>query len=159
MFEGVIYDGEQVCEKAKEEAELWGLAQTLEGRSEGRGSNEPIRREVAWRRPTRGVVKCNIGMEWSKKEKSMGASCVLRDSNVKVLLHSRRSFGLVWSKDEAYFLSLVWAVESMISHGCLRVYFGFEGRVLVNALNRPKSLPSFRFEVNEIKLFLRNFLD
>ncbi|WZZ74137.1 hypothetical protein YC2023_085507 [Brassica napus] len=65
----------------------------------------------------------------------------------------------LFRKDEAYFLSIVWALESMMSHGCFKVHFAFEGRVLVNAINRPKAWPSFRFKVNEIIRLLGNFLD
>lgn len=59
-----------------------------------------------WSAPSRGFVKCNIGMRWSKKKMEVGAAWVLSDSRGTTLLHSRRSFSGVWSKDEAYFLCL-----------------------------------------------------
>ncbi|KAF2569632.1 hypothetical protein F2Q68_00027657 [Brassica cretica] len=60
--------------------------------------------------------------------------------------------------DVAYFLSLAWAIESMISHKCLKIYFVFEGGNLVNAINRPNAWPSFKFEVKEIRRLLDDFL-
>ena len=61
---------------------------------------------------------------------------MLRDSNGVVCLHSRRAFGSVGSKDEAFFLAFLWSLESMISYRIFKVYFAFEGRVLVNAINK-----------------------
>ena len=159
LFEGFLHEGVQVCVKAKEEAKLWFMAQELNEMGEDRESDEVNLRNEGWQRPPVNVVKCNIGMKWSQKRRIMGAAWVLRDSNGVVLLHSRRSFGSVGSKDEAYFWSIVWALESMMSHGCFKVHFASEGRVLVNAINRPKAWPSFRFKVNEIRRLLGNFWD
>lgn len=50
----------------------------------------------------------------------------LLDLNGVVLLHSRHFFGSVGSKDEVYFLSVMWSMESMVSHKCLKVHFAFE---------------------------------
>ncbi|CAG7860223.1 unnamed protein product, partial [Brassica rapa] len=97
-------------------------------------------------------------MRWKTKERIAGAAWVLRNARGEVLLHSRRSFGAVGSKDEAYFLCLAWAIESMLSHKCGKVYFVLEGGNLVNAINRPKAWPSFMFKVIEIRRLLRNFL-
>lgn len=46
-----------------------------------------------------------------------------------------------------------------MSHGCFKVHFASKGRVLVNAINRPKAWSSFKFKVNEIRRLLGNFLD
>lgn len=83
----------------------------------------------------------------------------MRDSNGEVCLHSRRAFGLVKSKYEAYFLALLWSMESMISHKVLKFHFAFEGSVLVNAINRPKAWPSFEFKVKELMTLRGNFLE
>ncbi|KAG2265612.1 hypothetical protein Bca52824_072691 [Brassica carinata] len=111
-----------------------------------------------WKPQEEGELKCNIGMRWKAKERIAGAAWVLRNASGEVLLHSRRCFGAVGSKDEAYFLSLAWAIESMFSHKCWKVYFVLEGGNLVNAINRPKAWPSFIFKVIEIKRLLREFL-
>lgn len=58
-----------------------------------------------------------------------------------------------------HFLSVVWSMESMVSHRCLKVHFAFEGSVPVNAINRPKAWPSFKFKVREIRSILGNFLE
>lgn len=82
----------------------------------------------------------------------------LIDLNGVVLLHSQRFFGSVGTKDEVYFLSVMWSMESMVSHKCLKIYFAFEWRVVVN-INRPKAWPSYKFEVVTIRLFWQFFLE
>ncbi|KAL0722050.1 hypothetical protein Bca4012_036649 [Brassica carinata] len=145
--------------KAVDEACLWFLAQEVE-----QARNEETTREISsylgtWIAPPSGFFKCNVGMRWLKKKREVGAVWVLTDSGGMTLLHSRRSFSDVWSKEEAYFLSMVWAVESMISHKCLRVYFSLEWRMLVNAINRPKAWPSFKFKVAETRYLLGELLE
>lgn len=158
LFEGALFPSDQICSKASEEAELWYAAQDMDGRCFG-AHREPTFIEAAvWKAPPRDVLKCNVGVVWGKKKNMAGAVWVLRDSRGDVLLHSRRSFAQVDSKDHAQYLGLVWAVESMVSHRCLRVHFSFEGWCFVNAINRPKAWPSFRSKVVEIRNILRNVL-
>ncbi|KAF3535851.1 hypothetical protein F2Q69_00018805, partial [Brassica cretica] len=156
---GFLQEGYQICGKAREAAELWYLALDLENKEESRWGVNKGDRDIEWKAPPRSCVKCNIGVGWSRKTKIAGASWVLRDHCGVVLLHSRRSFGLVESKDEANFLSVVWAMESLVSHRCLKVHFSFEGSCLVNAINRPKAWSSFNFKVKEIRSLLDRFLD
>lgn len=83
----------------------------------GRGMERSVgtsQSDEAWGAPPRNFVKCNIRVAWSKMKKIDRASWVLRDQSGVVLLHSGCSFGSVGSKDEAYFLSLVWSMESMV---------------------------------------------
>ncbi|XP_018453416.1 uncharacterized protein LOC108824478 [Raphanus sativus] len=138
FFEGILYDGEQTCSKAKEEAQLWCLAQEIEQNGVMETHHRPSL-DQEWRPPPDGVLKCNIGMRWAKRKKELGAAWVLRDSRGEVLLHSRHSFADVLTKDEAHFLSLAWAVESMLSHNCRSVYFYSEGSLSINAINRRRA--------------------
>lgn len=158
LFEGCLFDGEQICAKVREESHLWLLAQTMESGVMVSSRVNARQQGDAWKPPDEEEVKCNVGMKWSQQHKILGAAWVLRNRRGEVLLHSRRSFGAVDSKDEAYFLCLAWAIESMFSHKCLNVYFAFECRCLVNAINRPHVWPSFKFKVLEIRLLLRHFL-
>lgn len=135
------------------------MAQELNEMGEDRESDEVNLRNEGWQRLSVNVVKCNIGMKWLQKRRIMGVAWVLRDLNGVVLFYSRRFFGLVGLKDEVYFWSIVWALESMMSYGCFKVYFVFEGRVLVNVINRLKVWFFFRFKVNEIRWFFGNFWD
>ena len=159
LFEGFLYDSIQIWKKAEDEASLWFVAQSLGSEGKGVGVDSEQKREVKWKKPPRHFFKCNIGMSWSKTKRLAGAAWVLRDSNGVVCLHSRRAFGSVGSKDEAFFLAFLWSLESMISHRIFKVHFAFEGSVLVNAINRPKAWPSFNFKVKEIMMLLENFLD
>ncbi|XP_013705040.1 uncharacterized protein LOC106408899 [Brassica napus] len=158
LFEGFLFDGHQTYQKAYEEANLWLLAQNMEVGDTNGNDTHPGEHGDRWKPQEEGELKCNIGMRWKAKERIAGAVWVLRNASGEVLLHSRRSFGAVGSKDEAYFLSLAWAIESMFSHKCWKVYFVLEGGNLVNAINRPKAWPSFIFKVIEIKRLLREFL-
>ncbi|XP_018463709.1 uncharacterized protein LOC108834892 [Raphanus sativus] len=153
-----LYNGVQTCIKAFDEARLWFLAQDVAQQSNAENSQVITTHSASCIAPPIDFVKCTIGMRWSKKSKEVGAACVLSDAGGMTLLHSRRSFAGVWSKEEAYFLSLVWAVESMLSHKCLNVYFTLEWRMLVNAINRPKAWPSFKFKVTEIRHLLGELL-
>lgn len=139
LFEEFLYDGDQTWKKAFDEANLWSLAQEVAQSVQGASLALETMHRQEWCAPPHGFVKCNVGTRWSKKTLEVGAAWVLRDSRGTILLHSRRSFSRVRSKAEAYFLSVVWAVESMVSHKCQQVYFAFEWGLLVNAINRPRA--------------------
>lgn len=47
----------------------------------------------------------------------------------------------------------------MLSHKCQRVYFAIEGRMLVNAIDRQKAWPSFKYKVLEIRRLLGELLE
>lgn len=158
LFEGIQYDGEQTYSKAKEEAHLWLLAQEVEHERASLHHHHQAP-PLEWRPPSAGILKCNIGMRWSKRKRELGAAWVLRDSGGTVLLHSRRSFADITTKDEAHFMSLAWAIESMISHKCGRVYFYSEGSMLINAINRPRAWPSFTYKVLELRRLLGTLLE
>lgn len=159
MFEGFLFDSEQVCSKAEEEAHLWYAAQSLETRSMDDHRDQSFQVSSGWKHPPGNFVKCNIGVQWVKKRSIAGAAWVLRDDICTVLLHSRRSFGEVHSKDDAQFLSVVWAMESIETHRFLKVHFAFEERMFVDAINRPPAWFSFKLKVQEFRKVLRNFLE
>lgn len=66
-----------------------------------------------WKQPCPGFMKCNLGYLWSTRDKTPGASWVLRDHYGKVLMHSRRSFSGYHSKCEVATQSWMWTMESM----------------------------------------------
>ncbi|KAG2246310.1 hypothetical protein Bca52824_085938 [Brassica carinata] len=137
LFEGILYDGERTCTKAVAEANVWLSAQ-----------EEMIRDGEVVFVPPRQFVKCNIGMKWSNVKKELGAAWILRNSEATVLLHN-----------EAYYLSLTWAIESMVSLRCQRDYFAIEGGMLVSAINIPKAWPSFKNKVSELRHLLGELLE
>lgn len=107
LFEGALFPSDKIYSKASEEADLWYVAQDMDGRCFG-AHREPTFMEAAeWKAPPRDVLKCNVGVVWGKKKKIAGAACVLRDARGDVLLHSRRSFAQIDSKDHAQYLGLV----------------------------------------------------
>lgn len=158
LFDGILFDSEQVCAKSEEEASLWYVAQHLELRSMDDHRDQSFQASSAWIHPPESFVKCNIAYKWTTQKGIMGAAWVVRDASGTVLLHSRRSFGDVKSKDEVQFLSVAWAIESMDNLRYYKVHFAFEGRMLVEAINNPKAWHSFKFQVGEIRNQLRKFL-
>ncbi|KAL1188491.1 hypothetical protein V5N11_005921 [Cardamine amara subsp. amara] len=57
--------------------------------------------QVKWKPPDTGWLKCNIGSAWSNNTQLGGGGWVLRDETRKVLLHSRRAFIALTSKQDA----------------------------------------------------------
>lgn len=159
IFEGLTFESDQIGCKAREESELWYEAQKLEVLGEATHRESVAQRSVEWRSPPNHMEKCEVSVVWGKKNQVVGAAWVLRSSTGQVIMHSRRSFGLVGSKDEAHYLGLMWAVESMMTHRHLRIYFSFEGGCLVKAINRPKAWPSFKSKVAVLRGLLTNFLE
>lgn len=80
-----------------------------------------------------------------------GFSWVLRDSTGKVLMHSRRSVSEIASLSEAQFQSILWDIDSMISHKVKKVIVASEALEMINAINRPQEWPSFQYYASEIK--------
>lgn len=159
LFEGVVFDGEQICSKAIEEAQVWSAAQARRP-DEGAGFQRTSeRRNTIWTVPPSNFVKCNIGIKWSKAKQELGVAWILRNTDGFALFHSRRSFARIWSKQEAHFISLAWAVESMLSFKCPKVYFALEGGMLVNAIDRPAAWPSFKYKVQELRCLLGNLME
>ena len=68
-----------------------------------------------------------------------------------VLLHSRRSFAGIKTKDEARFKVMLWAAESMKSHRQTKIIMAGEFSELFGAVQRPEVWPSFLFQGTKIK--------
>nr|ABD64948.1 hypothetical protein 24.t00034 [Brassica oleracea] len=107
IFEGTLFQSDQLCNKAKEEADLWYEAQDLEDTGEATRWESVVQTSVERRSPSNNMDKCEISIVWGKKKQVAGAAWVLSDSSGHVLLDSRRSFGLVESKDDAHFLGMM----------------------------------------------------
>lgn len=107
MFERFLFTKKHTCKKTSEEANLWLNAHNLDSRNR-RGNWTKITQYEESRRPHDNdrELKCSIRMRWVKKTQVAGAAWVLSNKREEAMLHSRRSFGAVGSKDEAYFLSL-----------------------------------------------------
>lgn len=80
--------------------------------------------KCSWKPPERPWLKCNLASTWDRANMVGGAAWVLRNSFGVVLLHSRKSFALVDSKDEADLQCWLWTIESMCS---LKIRYVFCG--------------------------------
>ena len=96
-----------------------------------------------WKVPSAGILKCNVGVAWTKSTKLAGAAWFVRDSRGVVQLHSR-AFSGIDSLVEAKHLALVWAIESMAFHKIYKVFFEVEAPELVGVTMRPRAWPAFR---------------
>ncbi|KAG5399760.1 hypothetical protein IGI04_014367, partial [Brassica rapa subsp. trilocularis] len=75
--------------------------------------SEEVRATSKWCKPSQGSIKCNVGSSWNKSGHPSGAAWILRDHNGSTIMHSRRAYFALRSKEEADLYSLLWAVESM----------------------------------------------
>ena len=80
---------------------------------------------------------------------------MLRDSEGKVLLHSRRAFTGLNNLKELKFQVLMWAIDSMVSYRLNRVIFAVDDDMIVGAVTRPKAWPSFKAMRADILFGLR----
>ncbi|CAN6974594.1 unnamed protein product [Brassica rapa subsp. trilocularis] len=141
-FEGKEYAVEATVEKIKDDARQW-----FEVHLPTVNNEEICRRrnsKVQWKAPSAGILKCNVGVAWTKSTKLAGAAWFVRDSRGVVQLHSRRAFSGIDSLVEAKHLALVWAIESMAFHKINKVFFEVEAPDLVGAITRTRAWPAFR---------------
>ncbi|KAG7560018.1 Reverse transcriptase zinc-binding domain [Arabidopsis thaliana x Arabidopsis arenosa] len=153
-FEGVTYCPSKSVEKAREDTHEWFLAQSQIHSEESEETRCAKAFSSKWEPPMTDWVKCNIGTSWSCKTKTAGGAWVLRNAAGVVLLHSRRAFSAVQSKNEAQLLCSMWAIEAMHNHHFSSVLFAFEPGDLSSAFIRPKAWPSFSYQISELHHFL-----
>lgn len=153
-------------EKIREDVEEWFEAQCVEREEEetivvsNSHSHDVVRDSGSvWSKPPLNWFKCNIGSSWSKRNQSGGGAWVLRDDGGRVLLHSRRAFASISSKEDALLRCLLWAMESMASHKVDKVIFAFQDKALVGAVMRPRAWPSFRAQSVALKSSLNQFME
>ncbi|CAA7049019.1 unnamed protein product [Microthlaspi erraticum] len=143
-FQSHQFNAMDTMEKIIEEGDLWFLAQKVDKTCEVLARPASLSQVKHWRPPPEPWLKCNVGCYWDKGSRRSGMSWMVRDRCGVVLLHSRRSFANVGSKLECNFLGMLWALESLRSHGVAQVVLAFEDLVVCGVLERPKAWPSFR---------------
>ncbi|CAA7054860.1 unnamed protein product [Microthlaspi erraticum] len=153
LFDNNGFDARQTMEKIIEEVELWFLAQKIVEDSQAEVQVKTVKK---WRPPPKPWLKCNIGSYWSEGKSLGGMAWVLRDEMGKILLHSRRAWASILAKSECSFKCLIWAAESLISHGVKNVVFASEDAELVGSLTRPNAWPSFRLQTSDLYYVLTN---
>ncbi|KAJ4887307.1 hypothetical protein Rs2_27055 [Raphanus sativus] len=92
---------------------------------------------------TLGILKCNVGVAWSKGKSMAGSGWMVRNDRGEVMLHSRRAFSGINSLQEAKHVGLLWAIESMGSHRLENVCVEVEAPELVGVVERPGVWASF----------------
>ncbi|KAL9813246.1 putative ribonuclease H domain, reverse transcriptase zinc-binding domain-containing protein [Arabidopsis thaliana] len=162
LFDGKRFSAFETMVKIRDDVLEWFEAQVVD-QSESNGiglvGNEGVGLEgtsgvVKWNPPSMGWLKCNVGISWSKRNRLAGGAWVVRDSDGKTLLHSRRAFVNVRDEHEAKFLTIKWSLESMKTHRFNKVVVAFQDTSFVGFVNRPKAWPSFSFYYQEIRRLL-----
>ncbi|CAN6825537.1 unnamed protein product [Brassica oleracea] len=144
LFEGKEFAVEDTMAKVIEDSGHWFEVQKRRDEEDEAGNRE-LRVRDRWEGPSAGSLKCNVGLQWSKRNKTLGAAWVLRNCGGETLLHSRRAFANVESFVDEKFLALLWAIESMQSHHVTKVIFEVYFADLVGAVTKPKAWPAFRY--------------
>ncbi|CAD5327089.1 unnamed protein product [Arabidopsis thaliana] len=128
----------------KEDSEKWFLAQQVEKEDEVKNDKVYASARKVWKPPDKPWLKCNIASTWDKLKKVGGAAWVLRNSEGVVLLHSRRAFSGIQSKQDAALECWLWALESLRSLKIRRVILAVEEKYRMDAVLRPSAWPSFK---------------
>lgn len=138
-----------MVQKAAQEANEWFMAQTVEEEwSQAEMVNHPLVLRK-WDPPEHDWVMCNVGMEFSKSKGLVGV-WVLRNERGVVFCHSRRAFSSIKNRNEAKFVVVLWAFESMRSQRQSRIIFAGECGELFGAVERPQAWPSFLFRATQM---------
>lgn len=94
-------------------------------------------------------------MAWDKKKKIGGCAWVLRDHQGVTILHSRRGFTEIASREDLNLKAILWTIESMHSHKINKVIFGSEVSELVQVMQRPKAWPSYSYHFYEMHRLMK----
>ncbi|CAN7100846.1 unnamed protein product [Brassica rapa subsp. narinosa] len=158
IFEGKEYEAEVTVAKCLEDSKRWFDVIAVSKEGEG-GRNRLDEGKKRWKAPEAESLKCNIGISWTQRNQLAGMGWIVRNRNGETVLHSRRAFNGVSSLLEAKRLGLIWAAESMVSHGLQNVIFEIEASELVGAITRPRAWPAFRAYGLELRDVLSNVTD
>ncbi|CAA7053391.1 unnamed protein product [Microthlaspi erraticum] len=156
-FQSHQFNAMATMEKITEEAELWFLAQEVDKSCEILAPVLHQSEVKRWRPPPVPWLKCNVGCYWEKGSSKGGMAWVIRDGSGSVLLHSRRAFANVNSKLDCNFLGVLWALESLRTHGVSTVVLAAEDSVVCGVLERPKAWPSFKKQALEFSSVISCF--
>lgn len=158
FFEGKRSWPVDTFNRIKKESYNWFLAQIVDSNITQEASKKKELRAV-WKSPPTDWVKCNVGCSWSKENHTCGGAWVMSDSQGIVLMHSRRSFSCIPSRDEAKLKCLIWALNSMKDHHMNKVIFASKDHDILGAILRPRASPSFTFQVAALNNILSSFND
>ena len=90
-FEGKEYAVKATVEKIQDDARQWFDVHlpTVNNEETCRRRNSKVQK---WKAPIAGILKCNVGVTWTKSTKLAGAAWFVRDSRGVVQLHSGELF-------------------------------------------------------------------
>lgn len=123
LFKGIRWTAKEIAKKAFEDSEEWFLAQIVEEKIIQAEPRELSKEKQKWLPPPKEWCMCKIAYEWDKTLRIVGVAWVVRNHRVVVLFHSRNSFAEVGNKEEAKLLTILWAMESMVSLHLNKIVF------------------------------------
>lgn len=156
VFEKKRLDAHLILARAQEEFQIWMSVNKPDPRGLSLILATPISSDW-WRKPPRGILKCNIGTSWLNNIQNCGASWLLRDHTISTLFYSRRSYSRVSSRFESNLLGLFWAVESLQNMSFRKTLFECFSDRVKEALNKPQAFPLFRHLIGNIQSLLSSF--
>lgn len=147
IFKETSTEPHRIATIAFEEADLWAKAQ-----SSVPGTELSIKTKT-WCSPPEGSLKCNVGVSWINSRRNCGVSWILRDSGGITLMHSRRSYSNIKSKQEACLYAMMWAFESMHSLRHNNIIFEAASVETRQALLYPTTVPELHHIISVINTF------
>lgn len=114
ILEGNLSLGPYLFRSIYEEVDHWFLIKSIEKQEQAFDLEKKKKIIFGWKPPPIFWFKCDIGFAWDKIRKQSRASWILRNSEGKVL-HGKRSFTDISSKQDAFLESWRWAIESLKS--------------------------------------------
>ncbi|XP_013594888.1 uncharacterized protein LOC106442202 [Brassica napus] len=107
-------DPATIMRKAEEESNIWFELNYPD--ASPTAPTQPSRAiKPSWKAPADDILKCNIAASWSESSRKSGAAWFVRDSRGKVLVHGRRSYSFVQTREQEELLAIFWEIESMKS--------------------------------------------
>lgn len=114
VFEKIRMDPATIMRKAEEESNIWFELNYPD--ASPAAPTQPSRAiKPSWKAPADDILKCNIAASWSESSRKSGAAWFVRDSRGKVLVHGRRSYSFVQTREQEELLAIFWEIESMKS--------------------------------------------
>lgn len=110
---GEKYDLGMLARKAIEEARIWFDVNSMTNHGIEIKDYVPYRGERKWKKPTVGIVKCNLSASWMNKFGLSGDGWIVRDYLGQVCHHGQDAFTPSSCRIMAELRWIIWSIEAL----------------------------------------------